>query len=172
MRPLMLMGTMAAIATLTTFVPVTAADGPAGASVPVGPGGPAVKACPPGFGGHRGGFMKTLNLSDEQIEKLHNIRVKSKTGMAVKRAELSVLTTQLREALSAENVDKQAAFSIQSKINALRADLSNARLASMIEKSEVFTAEQRKEIRHRMLQTEGAFGGRGGHGRGGFRHHR
>lgn len=116
--------------------------------------------------------MKTLNLSDEQLEKLHNIRVKSKTANASKRAELSVLRTQLREALSAENVDKQAAFSIQSKINALSADLSNARLASMIEKSEVFTAEQRKEIRHRMLQKEGSFGGHGGHGRGGFRHHR
>lgn len=173
MRPLMLMGTMAAIVSLTAFAPVVAADGPAGAVVPVGPGGPpAMKGCPPGFGGHGGGVMKSLNLSDEQLEKLHNIRVKSKTGTAVKRAELQVLSTQLREILSAENIDKQAAFSLQSKINALRADLSNARLASMIEKSEVFTPEQRKEIRHKMLQREGAFGGRGHGGRGhGGRHH-
>lgn len=174
MRPLMLMGTMAAIVSLTAFAPVVAADGPVGALVPsVGPGGTtttAIKGCPPGFGGHGGGFMKSLNLSDEQLEKLHNIRVKSKTGNALKQAELQVLSTQLQEALSAENIDKQAAFALQSKINALRADLSNARLASMIEKSEVFTAEQRKEIRHKMLQREGAFGGRGHRGHGG-RHH-
>lgn len=170
MRPLMLMGTMAAIAAVTTFAPVIAADGPPGAAVPVGPGGPAMK-CFPGGGRHHGGFMKSLNLSDDQLEKLHAIRVKSKTATAGKRAELSVLQTQLREALSAENIDKQAAFSIQSKINALRADLANARLASLIEKSDVFTTEQKKEIRHKMLERENGMGGPGFR-HGGGRHHR
>lgn len=169
MRSTTLMGILAGVITLSTIAP-SFAEGPGGVvalSPSSGPKGAA--QCGPG-GGPRG-FFQQLNLTDDQLEKFHAIRTKYATETAAKQAELKVLRIQLREALSAEKIDKQAAFAINSKINALKADLSNARLASMIEKADVFTPEQRKEMHHRMLQRE-AGGGRGhGHHGWGGRHH-
>ncbi len=170
MRPISLMGTLAAIITMSTFAPALAAEGPGG-TVALSPTAGGLK-CAPGqceSRGPRGGFMAQLNLSDDQLERFHAIRTKFQTDTAIKQAELKVLGIQLREILSAEKIDKQGAASVQSKINNLKADLANARLSSMIEKAEVFTPEQRKELHHRMLQREGAFGGHHG-GRGGSHH--
>lgn len=166
MRPIMLMGTMAAIITLSTSAAGLAADGPPGGTVAIGPAGAGPKGGPDC--GPRGGFAQKLNLSDDQLEKMHAIKTKFQTDTATKQAELKVLHIQLREILSAESINKQAALSLQSKINNLKGELATARLNSMIERAEVLTSEQRKEIHHRMLQREGSFK-KGHHGRGGHR---
>lgn len=137
-----------------TAAPLTTAQVPAGA--------PALKECGP-----------KAKFSDEQLEKMHSLRLKFAADNDAKKAQLHTLRGQLKDEITKPAIDKSAALSIQSKINALQADLANARLAMMIETSTVFTPEQRQAFRHRMLVGEMMGGHRfgrhhgGGHG-GGF----
>lgn len=105
-----------------------------------------------------------FTLSDAQLEQLHAIKNKYFEANATKKAQLSVLKNQLKSELIKENVDRSAVMNIQNQINALKNDLSNARLAQMLDAQSVFTPEQRKQMHSRMLR-----GGFGFHGKRHFR---
>jgi Spy/CpxP family protein refolding chaperone len=51
---------------------------------------------------------------------------------------------QQRQLMSKATIDKSAVLSLQSKINSLKADLSNARIDMALTASAVFTPEQRE----------------------------
>jgi Spy/CpxP family protein refolding chaperone len=121
-----------------------------------------------------------INLSDAQLEQLRSIREATFQATVTKKADLAVLKSKLRAAITSENVDRNAVMALQSQINAVQADISNTRLASMLDARNVFTPEQRKLMHSRMLHHGfGGFGGRhhgfgggkggcgGGHGHGG-----
>lgn len=112
-----------------------------------------------------------FNFTDEQKKKLGELRDRYSLDTASKKAELQVAQRQLRESLKATSVDKGAALNLQGKINGLRADLSNARLSMMLAMSDVFTPEQKEQMKsfrhHKMRGCGGKFGG-GKHHRGGF----
>ncbi len=110
-------------------------------------------------------------ITDEQRQKLFALRDQFELSTAEKRAELHVDQRQLRQALHATTVDKQAALSLQSKINGLRDDLSNAKLGMVLAAGDVFTPEQRaefKQMHHRWHHRHGGGcnGSCGGHGEG------
>lgn len=110
------------------------------------------------------------SITDEQRQKLSSLRDQFELSTAQKKAELDVDKRQLRQILHATTVDKQAALSLQSKINGLRDDLSNARLGLILAAGDVFTPEQRaefKQMHHRWHHhhggCSGACGGHAGH---------
>lgn len=108
---------------------------------------------------HKGGFGgPRLSLTPEQKEKLGAIRDQFTLDTATKKAQLKVQMHQLRELMGKPTIDKQAVLSLNDKVSALKADLSKARLQMMLASSDVFTPEQREQIRERMA-------------RGGMRHH-
>ncbi|MBX9688773.1 MAG: Spy/CpxP family protein refolding chaperone [Candidatus Obscuribacterales bacterium] len=116
----------------------------------------------------KGCFDSKLKPTDEQRQKLGDLRNQFTLSTASKKAELEVAQRQLRDLLGKATIDKQAALDLQGKINGLRADLSNARLSMMLSASDVFTPEQRAEFSkmHHMggFRHGGAHGGFHGEG--------
>jgi Spy/CpxP family protein refolding chaperone len=120
-----------------------------------------------------------FTLSDSQLEQLRALKNKYFEANATKRAQLSILKNQLKTELTKENVDRSAAMNLQNQINALRGEMSNSRLAQMLDAQAIFTPEQRKQMHSRMLRggfghgyrgkRGGCHGGKGMHSmRGGF----
>ncbi len=113
-----------------------------------------------------------FNFTEEQKKKIGELKDRFALDTASKKAELSVAQRQLRESLKASSVDKGAALGLQNKINGLRADLSTARLNMMLAMSDVFTPEQKEQMKamrnHRRGGCGGGFGGK--HHRGGGFH--
>jgi Spy/CpxP family protein refolding chaperone len=121
-----------------------------------------VKVCAPG---------PKFSMTEDQKDKLSSIRDQYKLATAQKKAELEVAMHQQRELMGKTTIDKSAVLSLQSKINGLKADLSNARIDMALTASSVFTPEQREMFQKRMHGKFGHKGPRGewgGH-KGGFR---
>jgi Spy/CpxP family protein refolding chaperone len=139
------------------------AQAPSGALVQVG--GPAAAE------------RAKLRLSDSQLEQLRALKDKFFADNTMKRAQLKILKHDLKNEMIKESIDKGAVLAVQAKINALQADINNARVSQMVDASAIFTPEQRKAMHSRMLR--GGFhhkrGGRGGDcggGRRGGGHHK
>ena len=114
------------------------------------------------FLSHRSGGPR-MSLTPEQREKLGAIRDQFTLDTATKKAQLQVQKHQLRELLTKPTVDKQAVLSLNDKLNGLKADLSNARLQMMLASGDVFTPEQKQQMRERM--SRGGMRGHFGKGR-------
>lgn len=106
-----------------------------------------------------------MGLSDEQLEKIHGLKSSFQDSSGKKMLELKTLHRQLKDLLLKDKVDRTKANEIQSKINAIKSDLSSARLSMRLDTYDVLTADQKQKLRHKALQRE-AFGGgkRGGCG--------
>jgi len=112
-------------------LPALADDGtPASGGLPQ----TGVKVCAP---------CAKFSLTTDQKEKLSALRDQFKLSTAQKKAELEVAVHQQRELMSKAVIDKSAVLSLQSKINALRDELANARIEMALNSSSVFTPEQR-----------------------------
>jgi len=108
-------------------------------------------------------FAKVAPVGTDQRAKLEALRDKYELDTAQQKALLHVTQRQLREVMGAPSIDKSAAATLQTKINGLRDDLSNAKLNFMLAASDVFTPEQRAAFHH----MHGRFGHHGGFGHGG-----
>lgn len=144
--------------------------GPAG-----GPPGPASGKCPlppPGKGGCGPfGFLQgDFALTDEQYEKLYNLRNQFLDQAGPKFLALKEAERDLRDQMTKPQLDRNKLKEIQSKINKDKADLANLKLDKKMNALEVLTEEQRKEIRRQAVR--GGFGmrARGHHGK--FSHHK
>lgn len=145
-------------ALMFTALPALAEDGKGGPGVrPV----TGVKVCAPGA---------KFSLTEDQKDKLSSIRDQYKLSTAQKKAELEVAMHQQRELMGKTTIDKSAVLALQSKINGLKAELSNARIDMALTASAVFTPEQREMFQKRMHGHghKGPRGDWGGH-KGGFR---
>lgn len=134
---------------------------------PVGPPGPPMRRLgppgPPDFG-----FVKSLNLSDEQREKLHSIREQEFLASITRHAEIMKLRHQIGEALRGGETDRNAVLQLQAQLNNLQNADEIEKVTSMVESNAVLTVEQRKQMRKHMLEHEPLFGPPGppGHGHG------
>ena len=117
--------------------------------------------------GH-GGMFKSLNLTDDQYERLYAIKRESMGQMAGKMGTMATLNMDLKDALLQPDLDKSKIQSVQDKINALKSDMANMRLNHHINMLAVLTPEQRKELRLAMIKSSAS----GGHRRMMMRHHR
>ncbi len=107
---------------------------------------------------------KRIPLTTDQLEKLSVLKNKLTLDTAEKKAELKVGRRQLFDLLSKPKVDKQEVLTLNSKLKALKGDISDSRLDFMLAASEVLTPEQKEQIHNRMLTRSL---------KGGFhRHHR
>lgn len=114
---------------------------------------------------HGGGFAK-LNLTDDQKSRLGKIKDDYTLSTATKSADLKVAMRQLFENIRSGNPDKSAALASQDKINGLKGELAKARLNMMLASSDVFTPEQKAQMKE-MHRGGGCGGGKCGPGRGG-----
>ena len=93
-------------------------------------------------------------FSDEQLDRVHAIKIKYDDLADDRDLQLNKLYRQISEALNQQNVDKASLTATQNKINALEAEESNSDLQMMIELHDVLTAEQRTNLRRRVLEQE------------------
>ncbi|MBS1999808.1 MAG: Spy/CpxP family protein refolding chaperone [Cyanobacteria bacterium SZAS LIN-2] len=114
-----------------------------------------------GEGGH-GCFSEANKLTDDQYEKLYAIKEDLMDQMGPKMVQSHSLGRKLKDTLSASNIDTKQAQDLQNKISALKADMSNLKIDSLIKMAQVLTPEQRKELRMKMIKAS-----LGGH----HRHH-
>lgn len=154
------------------------AEGPPGpatfeAAVPApeeGPGAPPPEAVMlmanhrPGGGGFHHGFgvpggFSNMNLTDDQLEKIYKSREAFQEKAGPKMLELRNQSHALRDAMMDAELDSKKILSIQSRINALTADIATLKVDQQLAVLSVFTPEQRKEMRHNFLQR--AVGGGG-----------
>ncbi len=113
-----------------------------------GPGGPGMPGCPvdcpPGVFG-------MLGLSDDQLDRLANLKSQLEVNTAAKKAQLKAKMLQMCEVMTAPDVDKGKAQSLHNEISSLRDDLAGSRFNFFLDASAVLTPDQRKELRHHML---------------------
>lgn len=90
-------------------------------------------------------------LTDEQLDKIHAIKMKYADAGAARMTELHKFHKKLFDDLSLVNVDKNEVLSLQNKITALEGQAANERVEMMIELHDVLSSEQRLQIRRRIL---------------------
>lgn len=122
------------------------------ARCPMGPGG---------FRGHGGGGCDKfgrLDLTDEQNEKLYQLKQKFADQIGLTKVEMKKEHRKMRDLLTQPTIDRKAVEAAHAKMNTLKTTLSNAKLAFKLDASEILTPEQRKQLRY------GSFGqfGKGG----------
>lgn len=108
-----------------------------------------------------------FGMTPEQKTRLSALRDQFKLATAQKKAELEVSMSQQRSLMSQATVDRSAVLALQSKINALHDELSNARIDMALNASSVFTPEQREMFGKHMGHGGGRYGG---HKEGGWGH--
>jgi Spy/CpxP family protein refolding chaperone len=93
----------------------------------------------------RGGMMMAaddLGLTDDQVDKLADMRFEHQKEMIKKKAALKEARLELRQLMRNAEVDKKAALSRQEKISALKADVARMRLDHRLEMRKVLSNEQ------------------------------
>ena len=138
-----------------------------------------------GRGGGRGWFgnprlHEELGLTDEQTEKLHQLRVEARKAAVRNRADLQVRRIELGELLRADSPSKAQVDRKVQEITKLQGAAFAARINTMLSAKAILTPEQRAKARElrgnrgrrfRGRRGSGGSGGSGGgpHGGGGFR---
>lgn len=92
------------------------------------------------------------SFSDEQLEKMYQIKSDFQDKSGPKFVEVMSLERNLRDLLTQPEFDKSKAQSLQNKINSAKADLANMRLDERMSLLAVLTPEQRKEVRHNYIK--------------------
>jgi len=112
-----------------------------------------------------GRAQKGLNLSDAQLEKIYALKNQLADAVGPKKEELKSASRKLKDLLTQPNLDRGAIKATQDKINALRSDIANQKLAFRIDMSEQLTPEQKEQMRLHSIKR--GMGHK--HHRGGFR---
>ncbi len=118
---------------------------------------------------HGTGEHKRMTLSDEQKAKLKELKNQFTLDVASKKALLKVQRSQLSDLMKADKVDKSAVLALHAKNTALKNELGDVRMKFLLAANDVFTPEQKAQMR----EFRGRCGGGGcGRDRGGFGHHK
>jgi Spy/CpxP family protein refolding chaperone len=108
-----------------------------------------------GFGGGRGllrladnsRLRAYLNLTDQQVGRLHQIAVDAEKSSVKTRADLGLRGIELRELLRADNPDQDAVLKKVQEISELRGQMMKQHIESLLTAKSVLTPEQQKKLR-------------------------
>ncbi|WP_089943035.1 Spy/CpxP family protein refolding chaperone [Candidatus Entotheonella palauensis] len=122
-------------------------------------------------------MLRTLDLSDDQKEKVSSALMTARKTAIVSRAQIRVARMELHEALLQDSIDEAAIGKLKEQIKTLQGDLLDNRISVQQSISSVLTPEQRSKARTMFLErmsdkSEGSFHhGRSYYGRGHGRYH-
>jgi Spy/CpxP family protein refolding chaperone len=132
----------------------------------------------PSYGYGRGPFdlgmmQRALNLTDEQMDKLRDIRSNYRKEMITRKAKLSVAMLELWEIIDAKKLDMGKAEKKVKELEAMQSDLMIYRIRSLQDTRKFLTDEQYqmfrelgfRSMRHGMGKHGRMGGGMMGHGR-------
>ena len=117
----------------------------------------------------RGKFLDSLNLTDEQKEKLKEQNTKYKEQGRELRSKLRAKRKELRDELNKDTIDKKKIDAIVSEISSLSAEQIKQMVERIISTKEILTPEQFKKfqdkvrnVRKRIKERFGSRNGTGG----------
>lgn len=130
---------------------------------PVAAGGPDMhEGMAMGGGGHIiGHFRCPLNLldgpnalSDDQYQKLYDIKGQFITTVVPKGLNMYGLIRKMQDLLTAPSLDTPAVRDLEKQISSGTSDISMTVMDSLVSVSQVLTPDQRKELHKRLIQAE------------------
>lgn len=122
-------------------------------------------------------LRQALSLTDAQVERLRSLRMEQRKEGVRRHAELRVKRMELKELLTAKDVDEKAIDVKVKEVSDLQAASLRARVASRLAFRKVLTPEQQQKFRELREQGESrgfergrGHGPRGGEAQGGEPH--
>jgi Spy/CpxP family protein refolding chaperone len=111
-----------------------------------------------GAGGEHGGkcgpgaFLQGLDLSDEQIDRIAEIKAQSFSKLAHAKIDIFELKKQVFKELGSATIDRNKINSIVQKIKEQKSQLADLMVGNMIALAETLTPEQRKKLRRNKIR--------------------
>ena len=117
---------------------------------------------------------EALGLTDDQLEKLHDIKIDFKKRYIMDKAKLKVAKLELEELLDSDSVNMKSVEKKVKEIAGLKEKLLLAKVKTRVDAKKILTKEQRKKakrLRHHKKEVcqmmkggRGMMGGMGGQG--------
>ena len=105
------------------------------------------------FGGHCGeSLLDGIDLTDEQIEKIMEVRQESFAKIAHARIEMGDLRRRLMKELGADKIDRSKISALTKQIKEQKSALTDLMVDKLTAHAEILTPEQRKSMRMRMMK--------------------
>ena len=92
-------------------------------------------------------FKGELALTDDQYEKMYNLRNDFLDKLGPKMAEVSSLERHMRDVLTSPSIDAKKAAELKTKLAAAKSDLTEMKSDMQLQMAQVLTADQRKHLR-------------------------
>lgn len=102
------------------------------------------------FGGGR--FLKEIELSDEQLEKVAELKEESFGKFAHARIDGMQLHQKLFKELGKENIDKEKVKALAKEIKEQKSAVTDLMVDNMLAFAEILTPDQRKKIKMKGLR--------------------
>ena len=91
-------------------------------------------------------YSEELGLSDAQIRDLKSIRDTYEKNAVKIRADLDILTLELRHVLDKEEIDLSKVKELNRQIESIRAEMRFKNIEAFVKAKQVLTKEQRKKL--------------------------
>lgn len=102
------------------------------------------------FGAKR--LLAGIDLSDDQVERIAELKHKSFSKMAHGRVDMMELVQQLFRELGKPTIDRARATELKNKIKEHKAAMADLMFENMVEFAEILTPEQRKRIKIKKIR--------------------
>lgn len=96
---------------------------------------------------HNEKILEKLNLTEDQSEKINDLRMKTQKEMIKLGASLSEKMIDLKNEMTKEKLDEGKINSMMSDISKIQTSLWTARMQAYLDGAKILTPEQRKKIR-------------------------
>jgi len=100
----------------------------------------------------------SLNLTDQQVDRLRQILVDTEKASVKMRADMAVRGIELRELLRADKADHDAVMSKVGELSDLRGQMMKQHVEALLAAKALLTPEQQKKMRS-FIENRAAFGG-------------
>ena len=105
-----------------------------------------------------GNMFKELNLTEEQEQKLKELREAGRDGSKASREEMKAAHEKMRELLEGDANESQLRAQ-HKKLQALKMKMDDERFENMLATRAILTPEQRKKMAEQMKERHGKRGG-------------
>lgn len=97
-------------------------------------------------------FLKGIDLSDEQVERLSELKHSSFARIGHARIDIMNLRHELMKELSASEINESRVLQIKGEIKECKSQLTDLMVDSMLALAKLLTPEQRKDVKIRTLR--------------------
>lgn len=98
------------------------------------------------------GWLEGIDLSDEQVEQIAELKQRSFSKMAHGGVDMMELRQQLFRELGSANIDKAKINEIKGKIKEHKAAMTDMMIDNITAFAEILTPEQRKKVRIKKIR--------------------